>query len=84
MFEEGNNFDDDVILDDGVGAIANPGSYVGFGRAEGGTESTGPRIYAGTGDPNGTVTAPLGSLWLRSDVAGFYRNTDGATTWVAV
>ena len=79
-----NNYDTPVILDNGVGTAAVPGDYFGFGRAAGTAVSTGPRVYAGTGDPNGVVTAPLGSLWLRTDVGGFFRNTDAGTTWVAV
>lgn len=78
-----NNFDGPVLLDNGVGSAASPGAYLGFGRTSG-EDSNGPRIYSGTGDPNGVTTAPLGSLWLRTDSAGFYRNTDGGTTWVAV
>lgn len=80
-----NNFDGNVVIDDGVGTAAAPGSYFGFGRAAGGTVSTGPRIYAGTGDPNGTVTAPQGSLWIQTDSAtDLHRNSDGGTTWLSV
>lgn len=81
-----NNYDGPVILDDGISVASPPAvsAYFGFGRTATGTVSTGPRIIAGTGTPNGNVTAPLGSLWLRSDAAGFFRNTDGATAWTAV
>ena len=76
-----NNFDTPILLDSGVGSIATPGDYLGFGRAAGGSVSTGPRVYAGTGSPNGTVTAPASSLWLRTDSVQFWQNTDGATAW---
>lgn len=35
------------------------------------------------GDPNGVVTAPISSIFL-SDDGNVYRNSDGATTWVAM
>ena len=78
-----NNFDTPVILDAGVGSTAAPGDSYGFGRAAGAAVSNGPRIYAGTGDPNGVVTAPQGSLWLRTDGGTLHQNTDAGTTWVA-
>lgn len=46
------------------------------------TPTTGPTIKTATADPNGTVTAPRGSLALRTDTGGLYQNTDGATAWV--
>jgi hypothetical protein len=46
------------------------------------------RVMTGAGSPNGAVTAPAGSLWLRTDPAGatsrIYVNTDSATTWTNV
>ena len=43
-------------------------------------------VQAGTGAP--TLTAPKGSLYLRTDGSTtndrMYVNTDGATTWTAV
>ena len=48
----------------------------------------GPKVVAGSGDPNTVVTAPLGSLYLNtagsstSDRA--FINTNGATAWTAV
>ena len=44
-------------------------------------------IYWGTGSPSGVVTAPQGSLYIRTDGAastGLYLNKDGSTTWGAV
>lgn len=45
----------------------------------------GIRVFTVTSDPNGVLTAPIGSVAWRID-AGFseieYRNTDGGTTWV--
>lgn len=45
-----------------------------------------PNIYAGSGAP--TITAPAGSLYLRSDGSStstrMYVNTTGSTTWTAV
>jgi len=45
-------------------------------------------IMSGAGTPHGTVTAPKGSLWLRTDGTTTndraYINTDGSTTWSAL
>lgn len=41
-------------------------------------------IYDGDADPNGVVTARLGSIYIRTDVAFVYQNTDGATAWIAM
>jgi len=45
-------------------------------------------VLAGAGDPNTAVTAPIGSLFLRSDPAGAtsraYINTDAGTTWTNI
>jgi len=40
-------------------------------------------IIIGDGDPNGELTAPLGSIFLRNTTAAgnLYRNSDGGTTW---
>lgn len=46
------------------------------------------RIMTGAGSPDTVVTAPAGSLWLRTDPAGatsrIYVNTDSATAWTNV
>jgi hypothetical protein len=52
-----------------------------------GTSTVGPNVYAGSGAP--TVSAPKGSIYMRSDgqvlpATRAYINTDGATTWTAV
>lgn len=45
-----------------------------------------PNIYSGSGAP--TVSAPKGSLYLRTDGSGTtdraYINTNGTTTWTAL
>lgn len=49
---------------------------------------TGPKLVAGAGDPNGAVTAPQGSLYLRTDGSSTttraYINTDSVTAWTSV
>ena len=48
--------------------------------------SSGPRIMAGTGSPESVVTAPVGSLWLRTDssTALYVKQTGtGNTGWIA-
>lgn len=48
----------------------------------------GPTIVSGSGSPDTAVTAPKGSLFLRTNGSGvndrMYVNTDGATAWTAV
>jgi len=50
--------------------------------------AAGPQVLAGAGDPNALVTAPQGSLWLRTDGSSTstraYINTNGVTAWTAV
>jgi hypothetical protein len=45
-------------------------------------------VLSGTGDPNGSITAPIGSLYLRSNPVGAtsraYINTDAGTTWTNI
>ncbi len=77
-------FPNNVILAPILGSAASPGPYFGWTISADKQSSTGPRIYAGSGTPNGVTTAPLGSLWIQSDSAGFFRNTNGATAWSAV
>jgi hypothetical protein len=56
---------------------------VGFGASSDPQvlEATGPQIFTVTGDPNGTVTAPQGSLAIQRDSAALWQNTDGSSTW---
>lgn len=61
-------------------AGGDPTAAVSIGTA------SGPNIYAGSGAP--TITAPQGSLYLRSDGSSTstraYINTTGSTTWTAI
>ena len=45
-------------------------------------------VVTGAGDPNGTVTAPLGSLYLNSTGSGVanraFINTNAGTVWTAI
>lgn len=41
-------------------------------------------IYQVNADPNGVLSASLGSLAVRNDTAVTYQNTDGGTTWAVV
>jgi hypothetical protein len=48
--------------------------------------SNGPRIMAGTGSPESVVSAPVGSLWLRTDSSTtlYVKQTGtGNTGWIA-
>jgi len=82
-----NDFDGPILIDNGVGTPAAPGGYVGFGRAAGTEVSTGPRIYAGTGNPQNTLNAPAGTLYLSSDGSAggggtLFVATDAVGNWV--
>jgi hypothetical protein len=48
----------------------------------------GCQVMSGTGDPNAAVTAPKGSLYLRTDGGGVndraYINTNAGTAWTAI
>ena len=52
------------------------------------TLSSGPIVTGGSGSPNGSVTAPKGSLYLRTDGTTVndraFINTDSGTTWTAL
>jgi len=47
----------------------------------------GPYITSGSGSPNGVITAPKGSIYMRTDGSSSstraYSNTNGGTTWTA-
>ena len=79
-----NRFDTAIILDSttynaGSGPEDNSSGYFGFGIAADGISSSGPRLIAGSGVP--AISAPSGSVYLRTDTAQLYQNTDGAATW---
>lgn len=78
-----NNFDTNILLDNGLGSAAAPGAYIGFGRNAGTAVSTGPRIYSLSDSPNGVLTAPRGSIALRTTIGSvqLWQNTDAGTTW---
>lgn len=45
------------------------------------TVTTGPIVTSGIGSPDGAVNGTLGSLYLQTDTAAVFQNTDGATAW---
>jgi len=71
--------------------LQNPVAYaevavVGSNRID--EAEVAPIITTGEGDPNGTLTKPQGSVFLRQDGGGasevIYVNTDGASAWGTV
>lgn len=48
------------------------------------TPATGPIVTSGVGSPDGVVSATEGSLYLQTDTAAVYQNTDGASAWTEV
>lgn len=71
-----------LVIQSGVALVAagNPTPAISIGS------TTGPNIYTGSGAP--TITAPQGSLYLRSDGSSgstrAYINTTGSTTWTPI
>ena len=51
-------------------------------RASGGTIQ--PYIEEGTTSPDGVLSRPRGSLYLRTTPAQLWQNTDGATAWTQI
>lgn len=78
-----NNYRGPWICDNSSGTPAAPGGgYIGFGQTNlYGNDSSGPRIYAMTGNPNGVLSAPIGSFYMDDTSGAWYRNTNGATAW---
>jgi hypothetical protein len=81
--EDGLNTSKAITAQNGVAVVAGGNTTAAF---QTGTTTVGPNIYTGSGAP--TVTAPKGSIYLRTDGSStstrMYVNTDGATTWTAV
>lgn len=86
---EGDNF---ILYSDGkrIGiGLTNPSSALdvaGTVRAqEGFVLGTGVLFYSGPGSPNGVIAAPIGSIWLRTDVGQVLIKTTAlpsTTGWV--
>lgn len=76
------SFGQNVIISDAIGTPAAPGAYFGFANA-GGTQvaSTGPRYQVVNGNPNGTLSSPIGSLCINTATGMLFVNTNGATAW---
>ena len=53
----------------------------GLPIALGNTAGVQPQIEKGTGDPDGALVRPIGSLFLRTDTAGLWQNTNGGSAW---
>lgn len=76
-----------LVLTNGLPSTpASPGSYFGFGLNATKSASTGPRIYTGAGNPDGVLSAPLGSLWINntSTDGAIFVNTNGTTEWFSL
>lgn len=80
------SFPTNVVISDALGTPASPtGGYFGFANALGTqVASTGPRLWAGNGNPNTVLTAPLGSQWTNTATGLIYVNTNGATAWTEI
>jgi hypothetical protein len=80
--------------------LTNAGGFVGIGKANpqqrldvagaiactnGFVFSGGPGIFAGSGSPQGALTAPMGSLFLRTDAGTLFvkQTGSGNSGWVA-
>ena len=78
---------DDIVLE-AAGQITADKSIELLTSTTGIFFQEGPRVIAGAGSPAGAVTAPQGSLYLRTNGTTTndraYINTDGGTTWTAL
>lgn len=67
---------------------ASTGSFIASDANNGFVFSNGVKILSGSGDPNGALTAPIGSLYLNHTGNGvanrMFINSDAGTTWVAI
>lgn len=63
----------------------NSGPVIGLSPVSG---SLAVRVMCGNGSPNAVITAPIGSIYSRTDASSattrVYVNTDGATAWTNV
>lgn len=72
----------------GSGAITSSGAVQAAAASGFVVGSSGPRVMSGTGSPEGVVTAPVGSRWIRTDgdALGDFeyqkRSGTGNTGWV--
>lgn len=87
-----------TITGAGIATVSNlsfKGSGTGIGATTVTYQSTGDRVniggvhwMAGSGSPNGSVTAPKGSYYMNTAGSGVadraYVNTDGGTTWTNI
>lgn len=80
------------IMPNGTGKVGvnttSPGEKLhvnGNIKTSGYVDVNGPRIVSGTGNPSGSVSAPKGSLYIKTDATTattrLWINTDGGTTW---
>ena len=61
-----------------IGGASTPVNILGELQIAGATTI---KFLVVSGNPNGSVTAPIGSLAVDSTNAALYQNTDGLTTW---
>lgn len=82
----GNSFSSTSAITATGQTVLDMGPRIQLGDGVAGTG--GCQIMSGTGSPNGAVTAPQGSLYLRTDGTTInnraYINTDAGTTWTAI
>ena len=61
--------------------MSDPTHVFGFPISLANVSGPRPQIEKGTGNPNGVLSRPIGSLFLRTDTAQLWQNTNGGTTW---
>jgi len=78
---------DDIIMTSG-GSVTSNVDLTLITATTGIVFQEGPKVIAGAGSPAGAVTAPQGSLYLRTNGTTTndraYINTDSGTTWTAL
>lgn len=75
-----------VTNDATIGGALDVGgaAIIGAGAVLLGSTPTSPAILQGAFSPNGVLTASRGTLFLRTDAAQLWQNTDGISAWSQV
>ncbi len=80
IFSGGTIHAKDLITSSG-GLIIERAADADFLTVQDSTNNDSISMKAGVGDPNGVVSAQLGSLFIASDTGKWWRNNNGGTQW---
>lgn len=84
----GTNLIATALITAGLDIVSTAGDFEAVLPTKGFVCGSGSKVIDGAGTPNAAVTAPKGSLYLRTDGTGVndraYINTDSSTAWTAL